>query len=856
MHNVILAPGACAPCCSVPSSHDDPHDDPHDDLYGPGPGTAVPRSEEPRAVPVVPQAPQGQVVVPQAPQVPQGQVYVPQQPQAPQGQVYVPQQPQAPQGQVVMPRQGAPAAVAPPPTAFAFGALDAALKSGRATMVAATAPLPAFAPPAEVVTINLPDRTRNPPLSSAAGLSPAGLVDREAFAALPIDRQAQLAWGSAPEAAEGIVGLLVLGDVDAAYNLIEAAAGPGGGEAGPADPGVVSPAGLVAGDANDEALGFLFALEGHPAGCLSPAPQPAAALLRAPGRVEPAGAVVSIMRAGDARALLAAAAADLAEERRLIGHVNDDAGDFFNGRAFDRRRHGRLAEALTGWQWARGGAADALAAEVAALRSEVGQGALPPATAARVRAVRDGAARELASYREGALAAAEMLAALRRGGAHAGHAEAAAARLVSAVAPAGEVTTPAQQQAARDLIAYVQATATLRSNVYDARVAQYQRAMGGVTADGKYGPTTQGRVRSVLGSGTIVPEARGDAGAAAGGSGAGTGTAAQQQAARDLAAYVRATPSLRGNVRDARVEQYQRAMGGVTADGKYGSGTMTRMRALLGASASIPAAPTGGSPAATPAPTSAPAPGPAAAQRQAAEELAAYVRATPSLRGNIYDATVSRLQRAIGSVTVDGKYGSNTMTRMRALGVDPPAAPAGGGSPAATAAPGQPAATEAPGGARESTGSQIAQVMQSTAAIIAALNPQARASTEADTRLQELRDELARLTARGESAERDAQLQRALDQVQALQAQLTQVAMDAANRQPNATPPPMVVDNNGVSPGLIMGGVAILVGVVAAVGVAVAVASRGPSVAGFQGGPVRLGPGPQGQYGGQVGYAA
>lgn len=55
--------------------------------------------------------------------------------------------------------------------------------------------------------------------------------------------------------------------------------------------------------------------------------------------------------------------------------------------------------------------------------------------------------------------------------------------------------TAAQRQAARDLDAYVRRTASLRSNVRDATVEGYQRAMGGgLTLDGKYGEETRRRM--------------------------------------------------------------------------------------------------------------------------------------------------------------------------------------------------------------------------------------------------------------------------------------------------------------------------------------------------------------------------
>jgi hypothetical protein len=373
--------------------------------------------------------------------------------------------------------------------------------------------------------------------------------------------------------------------------------------------------------------------------------------------------------------------------------------------------------------------------------------------------------------------------------------------------------------------------------------------MGGINADGKYGLGTQGRIRAILGSNVAIPDAPAGPALTASPS-SGTGTAAQQAAARSLINYVNATPSLRSNVANDQVRAYQTAMGGVTADGKYGAGTQARIRALLGASTSVPAAPTGAAPAATtPAPT-----GASAAQR-AAQELADYVRATPSLRGNVYNATVERLQRAIGGgVTVDGKYGAGTQARLRALGVDAPAL-AAGSSPTATTAP--PATTAAPGGGGGGGGggsvaTQINEVLQGTAAIIAALNPQARTNTEADTRLTELRAELEALNARGASAERDAQLQRALDQLTDLRAQLATTAADAANRLPGTTPPPASLLSSEVGGALVIGGAVVAVGVLGIMGMLVYSATRAP--VGFQGGPERIGAG-RGQQA-QLGYAA
>jgi hypothetical protein len=76
-----------------------------------------------------------------------------------------------------------------------------------------------------------------------------------------------------------------------------------------------------------------------------------------------------------------------------------------------------------------------------------------------------------------------------------------------------------------------------------------------------------------------------------------------------------------------------------------------------------------------------PAPAPAAAtesQRAAARELATFVAAAaPGLLVNassraVFNSTVERLQRDMGGISVDGLYGTQTRTRMEALGVSAP----------------------------------------------------------------------------------------------------------------------------------------------------------------------------------------
>ena len=173
-----------------------------------------------------------------------------------------------------------------------------------------------------------------------------------------------------------------------------------------------------------------------------------------------------------------------------------------------------------------------------------------------------------------------------------------------------------------------------------------------------------------------------------------SGNATQQQAARELVLFVNQNRNPQfwydttGRLKVlSEVQSLQRGMGlsGSDADGKYGSGTRARIASLIGGTApSLPAfssTPTGSTPTGS---TPTGSTGDPIAQRAAAVDLRDYITANPGLR-NYYNRDgsllanprVQELQRQMGGLTADGKYGSTTQARMSALGVtNPPARPA------------------------------------------------------------------------------------------------------------------------------------------------------------------------------------
>jgi hypothetical protein len=171
----------------------------------------------------------------------------------------------------------------------------------------------------------------------------------------------------------------------------------------------------------------------------------------------------------------------------------------------------------------------------------------------------------------------------------------------------------------------------------------------------------------------------------------GNPTAAQRDAAEELVLFVNSNMNAgqsfwyetSGRLKFQQpVQSLQRNMGlsGASADGKYGSTTRAKIREILGREApSLPAfssTPTGSTPTGST--------GEPIAQRAAAVDLRDYITANPGLR-NYYNRDgsllanprVQELQRQMGGLTADGKYGSTTQARMSALGVtNPPARPA------------------------------------------------------------------------------------------------------------------------------------------------------------------------------------
>lgn len=154
----------------------------------------------------------------------------------------------------------------------------------------------------------------------------------------------------------------------------------------------------------------------------------------------------------------------------------------------------------------------------------------------------------------------------------------------------------AQQAAAENLIDYVAPRlSTVSPTVPDARIREYQAQMGGITADGKYGPATRARIRELLGLQVVIPDPSGSpppTSAPAPRSRRGSrpleewerdqSLGLQAAAAVGLWGYVTRNASrLRSDVADGTVRSYQTQMGGLVADGKYGRATRGKIASLL-----------------------------------------------------------------------------------------------------------------------------------------------------------------------------------------------------------------------------------------------------------------------------------
>jgi peptidoglycan hydrolase-like protein with peptidoglycan-binding domain len=236
----------------------------------------------------------------------------------------------------------------------------------------------------------------------------------------------------------------------------------------------------------------------------------------------------------------------------------------------------------------------------------------------------------------------------------------------SAAAPA---PTPS---AAQPLAAYAGLTLKLWSK--GPAVVALQKALGGLSTDGEYGPLTQAKVKAyqstkklpvtgevtpamwqvLMGKTVSIPA-----------------TPTPQPQVSPLAAYAALTLSVGSS--GPAVVALQKALGGLVADGRFGSLTQARVKAYQ-TTKKVPA--TG---VVTPAiwvlligkpRVAAPAPRPASAPVAAAtgSYTTAYtaVKAT-TLRIGSKGTAVSVLQKGLGGVAVDGNFGPATEARVKAV---------------------------------------------------------------------------------------------------------------------------------------------------------------------------------------------
>jgi peptidoglycan hydrolase-like protein with peptidoglycan-binding domain len=227
------------------------------------------------------------------------------------------------------------------------------------------------------------------------------------------------------------------------------------------------------------------------------------------------------------------------------------------------------------------------------------------------------------------------------------------------------------------------ATTTVRVGSRGAAVTALQRALGGLTADGVFGPATETRVKTyqrskeLTADGVVNPNVWN---ALMGKPYTKTAPAAPPPpppaATHPLQQY--ATTTIRRGSRGAAVAALQRTLGGLTADGVFGALTEGKVKdyqrskeltadgivgpnvwnALMGKpyTKTAPKA-TAPAPAPTP-PAPAPPPPPAAAH-----PLQQY--ATQTLQRGSRGAAVAALQRTLGGLTADGVFGALTEAKVR-----------------------------------------------------------------------------------------------------------------------------------------------------------------------------------------------
>ena len=227
------------------------------------------------------------------------------------------------------------------------------------------------------------------------------------------------------------------------------------------------------------------------------------------------------------------------------------------------------------------------------------------------------------------------------------------------------------------------ASLTLKLGSKGAAVTAMQKAIGGLVADGVFGPLTEARVKAYQKSKglavTGVVDTKvwnalmGTAAPATGGTSTSTPAGSKTPTTSPLAKY--ATLTLRLWSRGEAVKALQKAIGGLTVDGSFGPLTEARVKAYqkskrLAVTGVVDAgvwkalmgvAPT--TPAATPVTTT---PKPSGVTTASTTTEFTALKATTLRRGSS-GAAVKTLQRALGALAIDGQFGSATEARVRSF---------------------------------------------------------------------------------------------------------------------------------------------------------------------------------------------
>ncbi|XVX19314.1 peptidoglycan-binding domain-containing protein [Actinomycetota bacterium] len=235
-------------------------------------------------------------------------------------------------------------------------------------------------------------------------------------------------------------------------------------------------------------------------------------------------------------------------------------------------------------------------------------------------------------------------------------------------------TTPTTTPTTSGLTAYQSTTLRLWSR--GAAVTALQKALGGITADGVFGPMTEAKVKTFqsskgLPSNGVVDTPVWKALIAAAG---GTTTPTTTPTTSGLTAYQSTT--LRLWSRGAAVTALQKALGGITADGVFGPMTESKVKAfqsskglpsngvvdapvwkalIAAAGGTVTSGTTVGTTLTPPAPTT------------ASTKTVYTPHLSTVLRTGSRGEAVKVLQRGIGGVVVDGAYGSRTASAVAAF---------------------------------------------------------------------------------------------------------------------------------------------------------------------------------------------